>query len=736
VLFDLVVDSIIVPPGLRAPCPTTILVVVRNLGPDPAPYPFDVCLQIAAFAEEPFLPQFSQRVDSPERGGGLGVNQTVTVRFSNLAIPCRPQAWLAAEVDCNLLLPKFQAGPPPSGHQRSNPGSGIIVPVHLVPWLTTDLEVGQQASSGVITWGATPLCPNLPVVAKVSVTNIGCADAPSSDTRLTVTGSSGVTSVTSSTGKIPPTKTVTFLQPLPTPAPPTLKVEACADTAGVVTGQCDTSGLCRSLFISVSAMGSGAPFPLLDDAAVLPGQQPVTNWSLANDCSDLEKVSATIISGGSTLYTSAPQAVTPLGRAGEEQVTFKPPASLWTIGQHPMELHVTATGMPGKSWVHTAFLHVNGEFPRFRFTWTGPGTTPWKRVYFVSGTLTNSSSFSAMTPAGITITEATSTPGVTAEGTISVSPPAAPILPGGTAILSIPTRLQSWTWINPLTFQLAGPTAATFRYTVTFTLTDEFGNLYPAPSPTSMPVLTVMVAVPASKLAFQALAAKELAGAMAALAAAVGLASAAAIFAFALWGSAIWHKGQADDPPVPDFRYDEQVTVAPRRFDFPGDDTSAWTGPVATVVDLLERARVADEAMTLIHAKILGARVDRAAEALRMQIDDYRAALARLGGAIEHLPNAAALAAEAMRTDHRWDADQLAVDVDAWRSGRSVEEIRRLWLENGLGEDAFEDLARRMREAQDFTSMSGALVEISDLTTRLAEALTEQSNEFLSSSES
>jgi hypothetical protein len=481
-------------------------------------------------------------------------------------------------------------------------------------------------------------------------------------------------------------------------------------------------------------MGSGAPFPFLDDAAVIPGQQPVTNWSLANDCSDLDKVTARVISGGNTLYTSAPQAVTPLGRAGEDQVTFKPPAGLWTIGQHPMELHVTATGMPGKSWVHTAFLRVNAEIPRFTFTWAGPGTTAWKKVYFVSGTLTNTSSFSAMTPAGITITEATSTPGVTAEGPISVSPPA-PMLPGGTAILSIPTRLQSWTWINPVTFKLAGPTAATFRYTVTFTLTDEFGNLYPAPSPTSMPLLTVTVVVPASKQAFQAVAAKELAAAMAAMAAAVGLASAAAIFAFALWGLAIWHKGQADDPPVPDFRYDERVIVAPRRFEFPRDDASAWTGPLATVVELLERARAADEAMILIHAKILGARVDRAAEALRMQIDDYRAALTRLAGAVEQLPNAAALAAEALRADQRWDADQLAAYVDAWRTGRSVEEIRRVWLESGLGEDAFDDLGRRMGEAEDFTPMPGALVEISDLTTRLAEALTEESNEFLSSSE-
>ena len=126
--FDLVVDSIIVPPGVRAPCPSMVQVVVRNLGPDSAPFPFDVCLQIVAFAEEPFSPQYYQRVGRFDEGGAsLGAHKTVTAQF-DLQFPCRPQAWVAAEVDCNTLLPG-----PPSGNLRSNPRSGILVPVTLVP---------------------------------------------------------------------------------------------------------------------------------------------------------------------------------------------------------------------------------------------------------------------------------------------------------------------------------------------------------------------------------------------------------------------------------------------------------------------------------------------------------------------------------------------------------------------------------------------------------------------------
>jgi hypothetical protein len=730
-LFDLIIDSIIVPPGVRAPCSTTVQVVVRNLGPDPAPLPFDVCLQIVAFAEEPFSPQYYRRIESEEHGGTLGVNQTVTAPF-DLQFPCRPQAWVAAEVDCNLLLPKYQPPQPPqpaTGHKRTNPHSGILMPVTLVPWLFTDLQVGQQASSGAITWGVSPLCGNIPVVAQVSVTNVGCVDAAPSTTGLTITGPAGpIASVNWPTGKIPPSKTVTFqhVLKLSTPAPSAVNVQACADTGGVVTGQCDTSGLCRSLSLPVSASGSGAPFPFLDDAAVVPGEQPITNWSLANDCSDLGSVTAEIISGLNTLHKSAAQAITPLGRASEEQVPLTMPASLWTVGQHFMELHVTATGMPAKSWVHTANLIVNLEVSRFTFAWAAPGTATWKKVYAVAGVLTNTSAFSTMSPAAITITEATATPGVTAAGAISVAPPAAPILLGAAVTLSIPNRFQSWTWIDPVTFQLSGPTAATFTYTATFTLTDGFGNAYPTPG---VPVRTVTVAVSAAKIALQGQAANELAAALVALAAAVGLAAAAAIIAFALWSLAIWHKGQADDPPVPDFRYDERVAIEPRRYEFPDGDGPAWTGALAAVVELLERARATHEAMTLIHAKILGARVDRAIEAWRMQTDDYGAALARLRATAAEVPNAAAVAAEEMETDERWGADQMTADIDAWRSGRTVDAARQVWLESGLPQDAFADLERRMEAVEDLTPLADALIEIAGLTVTLSEAMTEESAE-------
>jgi hypothetical protein len=733
-LFDLVVDSIVVPPGIRAPCPTTVLVVVRNMGPDPAPLPFDVCLQIVAFAEEPFSPQYSRRIESGEEGGGsLGPNQTVTAQF-DLQFPCRPQAWVAAEVDCNLLLPAFQSGPPPSGHKRTQPQLGIMVPVQLVPWLRTDLRLGQQSSSGAITWGVSPLCPNIAVVAEVSVTNVGCANAPLSTTELLITGPSGViASVPWQTG-IAAGKTVTFPQhTVKPPLPSVLNVQACADTGGVVVNQCDTSGLCRSLSVPVSAVGAGSPFPFLDDSSVVPGEQPITSWSLTNDCSDLQAIASEVVVGSDTLYkTAATIGIAPLERVSEDNITLTvPPAAattVWKVGQHSMEVHVTATGMPAKMWANTANLMVNFELSRSTFTWSGPTAATWKKVYFVAGTLTNTSAFTTLIPSAITITEATTTPGVTAEGPISVSAPAAPILLGAAAALTIPTRLQSWNWINPVTFQLSGPTAATFTYTATMTLTDGLGNVYPTPS---LPVRTVVVAVSAAKIALQGQAAGELKAALAAFAAAVGVASGAAVFAALLWGLAIWHKGQADDPPVPDFRYNERVAIEPRRHEFPTEGVPGWTTALVAVVELLERARAAHEAMTLIYAKILGARADRTIDAWRLQTDDYRAALTRLQASAAEVPNAAAVAAQELRSDHRWSADQMAADLEAWRSGQPVDTARRIWQESGLPDDVFRDLEHRLEAVEHLTPLPDALIEIGATIMTLSEAITNESADAL-----
>jgi hypothetical protein len=595
------------------------------------------------------------------------------------------------------------------------------------------------------------LCANLPLLAHVEVSNRGCADAPASTTELTITGPSGpLTSVQWSTTKLQPGQAASlFLHPpfkFPSPPPASVTVQACADTGGVVTGQCDTSGLCASKALVVSpSAGSPALGLTVDGGAVKPGEVPFVSWQLANDCSDLGgAVTAAVFFGSDQLYaTTAKIPVAPFGAVGEVHKQLSVPASvaakLFVVGQHTLELRVTSSTTPAKTFTTTAQLTVELESLVATFLWNQPavsassagvftGAATWHIVYDVIGTLTNMSAFSSLTLTGITITEATTTPGISAAGAMSVGAPG-PLAAGTATALSVTKLFKTWTWINPTTFALSGPTSVPFTYVAaSATLSDQFGNAYP---PLASPTLTVTVAVSPAKLALRALAAAELKAAAAALAAAVGVFSLAAIAAFVLWGLAIWHKGQADDPPVPDFRYDERVRGEPAVHDLAREDAPPWAASVAAVLNLLERARAAQEALGHIHAKILGARIDGAAEALRLQADDYQAALARLQAAAAELGNAAALAAEQLATDEGMAAERLAADLEALRFGATLDAARQAWRDNRQPEEAFDDLYRRVTQLADVTTLGSTLPAIARHATELTQALTEESTGVL-----
>lgn len=735
---DLVVDKVVLPGPVTAPCPQQIQVVVRNAGSDPASYPFSVGLYWDADDERSHAPLLVCRVDRPGEGAVFKPGDTATCTF-DVAFPCMPQNFVRAVADVfHQIL----------GNLRSNADVTQSVPVVLAPWLLTNLRVGFQDSSGIITWDPTMLCANLPLVAQVSVSNRGCADAPASTTELAITGPSGqLASVQWPTTMLPPGKAASFLHvfKFPSPPPATVTVQACADTGGV-TGQCDTSGRCASRALSVSpSAGSPALALTVDGGAVRPGEAPLVSWQLANDCSDLGgAVSAAVFFGSDQLYaTTAKIPVAPFGVVGAVHKQLTVPASaaatLFLVGQHTLELRVTSSTIPAKTFTTTAQLKVELEPLGSTFSWTQPavsasstgvftGAATWHKVYDVAGALTNMSAFSSLTLAGITITEATTTPGISAAGAMPVGAPG-PLAPGAAAALSVTKLFKIWTWIDPTTFALSGPTSVPFTYVAaSATLTDEFGNAYP---PLASPTLTVTVAVSPAKLALRATAAAELKAAAAAMAAAVGVFSLAAIAAFVLWGLAIWHKGQADDPPVPDFRYDERVRVEPAVHDLHREDAPPWAAPTASVLNLLERARAAQEALTRIHAKILGARIDGAAEALRQQADDYRAALARLQAAAAELGNAAALAAEQLATDEGMSAEQLAADLEALRSGATLDAARQAWRDNRLPEEAFEDLHRRIAQLEDVAPLGPTLPVIAQHTLELAQALTEESTGVL-----
>jgi hypothetical protein len=456
-------------------------------------------------------------------------------------------------------------------------------------------------SVGTIIWDRPLLCSTFDVVAAVEVSNRGCADAPPSTTELTISGPGGwLASVSWPTTQLPAGKKASFLhvQPLPSPPPSAATIQACADTGGVVTGQCDTSGLCASRALPVST-SSGAPLLsfTVDVSAVHPGEDVFVAWQLTDDCTDLGgAVTAAVFFGSAQLFPGGaptPLPVAPLGTVMEKHRQLTVPAqlagTLFTVGQHTLELRVTSSTTPAKTFTTTGQLTVDLPADPTVFSWAQPspigfdptgaatGTARRGAVYDVVAAVTNFSTLTAVTVSATTITETTTAAGFTGAGASAVSPPSSPIpkfVPGPTppipAAFGISNLLKTWTWIDPITFERSGPTTVPFSYVATFTIADSFGNGYP---PVTSPMLTVPVTVSATKVALQVVAALELKGAAAAVAAGLNL-----ILAFALWGMAIRDKAAADDPPVPDFEYEQRVRVEPTTYDLGRGDASPWAG--------------------------------------------------------------------------------------------------------------------------------------------------------------
>jgi hypothetical protein len=176
----------------------------------------------------------------------------------------------------------------------------------------------------------------------------------------------------------------------------------------------------------------------------------------------------------------------------------------------------------------------------------------WKSRYSVSGTLTNLAT-AAMLP---TATD----PGVLLP-VDSLSP--TPLRSGTSMAFTRSGIVQRWRWTGGPHWFRTAPTDRVFVYTAEFDLVDEYGNAYPTAISTAE---SLLVSVSQKKKGFQSAANVQAALSASAFLAAAGLAFinpvAAAIAleaAWLNWALSIWNGAQAEDPPVPDFRYDEHV---------------------------------------------------------------------------------------------------------------------------------------------------------------------------------
>jgi hypothetical protein len=105
--------------------------------------------------------------------------------------------------------------------------------------------------------------------------------------------------------------------------------------------------------------------------------------------------------------------------------------------------------------------------------------------------------------------------------------------------------------------------------------------------------------------------------------------------------------------------------------------------------------------------------------------------LARLQAASAEVPDAIALGVEELETDERLSPEQVEAAVEAWRSGDTVDAGRKVWQDNGLPDETFEDFLERMPHLGELPPLGRALARIAEQTVALAAALGEEGTEVL-----
>jgi hypothetical protein len=505
---DLIVVSVKLPSPVKAPCPSTAVVTIRNVGTDPPDADeFVVSVEIAE-PEGPF-----KRFDAVVRGretSRIGVGQTIDVAVP-VVFPCWSSARLVATADSTQRVPN---------NLRTSPSLTLNpVAVLEVPILVLSMRVGLEDSFGVVTWDPYALCPGREILVEVSLTNSGCWTSSPAVTEVVFEDANATPPVIlgQQTVTIPwvdpshsQSITVRFTTPTTmTTTSGTLVVRAAADTTFANPDLCDRSRLTTSW---ARPFAIGAPprltFEVGGAGTVRPGESPALVWTLDNGCTEVGDAIVTVLFGATPLY-SAPRQIGLRARLSETipaaQVVVPTTVAnaFWSLGVKQLEIRVESTALGGVGFGTTAPLTVVPDTVDITWwRWPAPPAIPpvWKSTYAVRGTFTNRASFATMTVTALTVLEhPTDITGTALDATVAPAAGGPPITvgPGVTAGGTTWTRRQAWTWLQTVAWVEVGPRVRTFSYIATFTLVDSFGNTY---SPVSSMVFLVPVAVPARKI--------------------------------------------------------------------------------------------------------------------------------------------------------------------------------------------------------------------------------------------
>lgn len=738
---DLQIAGIHLPATPVGACATSVTVDVVNAGADPAhlPVPMMVCLDIHAQPDGPAAVHYTlaTRAEAPSIQPGA----TRSFTFTAVRFPCAATATVTATADCQATVPN---------NARSAPSLSVFVPkIGAVPWLLSSLRVGLRSSTGHVNWAPAQLCPGAQCVAELSIRNAGCAAAPASVSTLELLDGAGqsLAAMKLPTAAIAAgaTAVLQFVTTLPlTAAGASLSLRGCADSTGVVLGQCDLTQACATTTLPLASAGGAPVLTFTAARPIFPGEAVALSWQMQNFCADIGLATARVYYQGTLLYTSVPIAVGLQATAAGAAIEFKPVASVaasfYKAGQSKLTLEVTGSGSDPGPYTATALVTVVLEpvSANWVFTMPAPGAAafPWKAPYVVSGRLSNPA-HAAMVPSSVVLDEVASVGSPVAR---IASPAIGSVVPGafGTAIWSL---MQTWSWLAPGVWTPIGPLTAGFTYTVTFAMQDEYGNAYP---PSTSASTFVAITVAASKIAFASVAKVFFAiGSTLVVLGFLAIAGIVTIYAsgvfFAAAGVAFTLSAgfglAALDPPVPDFDY--QRIVPTRLPVLPAElHARSLAAPLLPLFGLLARINEFTTVMTATEARLIAARIDRDHGAMTLQRDEFKALRDALIAAAQQIPMAAHQAGDDVHAQTALhplnDAELLQKQAQAWAEAGLPAKLHKAWVAQGLPAQQLTLVEQALRTSGfALLPLDALLAELTQTSAQLAQAVASEAAQTL-----
>lgn len=181
---------------------------------------------------------------------------------------------------------------------------------------------------------------------------------------------------------------------------------------------------------------------------------------------------------------------------------------------------------------------------------------------------------------------------------------------------------------------------------------------------------------------------------------------------------------------MPDFDYREEVTVI-----LPAPPSAAATTtmppPLLSALAIAQRYQAIQEALDRIGAKILGARIDGADDAVRVQLAAYRSTLTMLRWAARSVPAVVAEVLAAAAADPRFSPADADEAFDRVRRDGLPPALRELAASAGMPPDTVDRLQELVATQTAPVDLAATTRQLGSALTRLADVIQTDADEIL-----